>query len=134
MRDPKLGRTKAMIAFSSFGSTQSSLLLFSMDFKQQPGESDIAFIKRITTSSSNDIPQKQNNQPFPIYHSTASNVTHKDKTDGVRGVYQRIEEWDEERTADGKLTWEEKVQFDGQRFGNQVQQDNILRKHIGTFF
>jgi hypothetical protein len=105
-----------------------------MEFKQQPGESDISFIKRITTSSNNDKPLKQNNQAFPINHSATSSGTHKDKNDRVRGVYQRIEEWDEERTADGKLIWEEKVQFDGQRFGNQVQQDNILRKHIGTFF
>lgn len=63
--------------------------------------------------------------------STASNVTETTKS---KGVYKKIEEWDEERKASGELTWEEKVQFEGQRFGNQVKQDHILRHHIGTFF
>mmetsp|Transcript_11878 Transcript_11878/g.15887 ORF Transcript_11878/g.15887 Transcript_11878/m.15887 type:complete len:164 (+) Transcript_11878:135-626(+) len=52
--------------------------------------------------------------------------------------YQRAEDWEAElkERQQGKgsgMTWEEKVQFDGQRFGNQVRQDVILRKHLGTW-
>mmetsp|Transcript_8636 Transcript_8636/g.13314 ORF Transcript_8636/g.13314 Transcript_8636/m.13314 type:complete len:127 (-) Transcript_8636:1620-2000(-) len=47
------------------------------------------------------------------------------------GGYQRIEEWDKEHTQN--LSWEEKVQFDGQRFGNQVNQNEILRKNLKSF-
>lgn len=50
---------------------------------------------------------------------------------GNSGGYQRIEEWDKEHTQN--LTWEEKVQFDGQRFGNQVNQNEILRKNLKSF-
>jgi hypothetical protein len=134
VRQPRHGRTNS-ITISSPESSLSSLLLFSMDFKQQPGESDIAFIKRITTSSNNAIPPKQPIQSSLARHKSAGNVTQTDNNNNpTRGVYQRIEEWDEERTTNGQLTWEEKVQFDGQRFGNQVHQDHILRHHIGTFF
>jgi hypothetical protein len=112
----------------------SSLLLFSMDFKQQPGESDIAFIKRITMTNNNATPAKQVNKLSLALDESATNATHTDNSNHTRGVYQRIEEWDEERKAKGELTWEETVQFDGQRFGNRVRQNHILRHHIGTFF
>ena len=48
-----------------------------------------------------------------------------------RPTYQRAEDWDKERRESGSLTWEEKVQFDGQRYGNQVKQNDILRRHLG---
>jgi len=50
-----------------------------------------------------------------------------------RPKYQRIEEWDAEqkqKAKSGTLSWEEKVQFDGQRHGNQYRQNEILRKHL----
>lgn len=50
-----------------------------------------------------------------------------------RGAYQRVEDWDAEQRKNGSLSWEERVQFDGQRFGNQVQQDAILRRHLNSF-
>jgi hypothetical protein len=111
-------------------SKQSNTLLYgssSDQFKQKPGESDIAFIKRITNNSQQLIQQTT---------STSTNSTSADDSISEKpvGKYQRIEEWDSERKANGQLTWEEKVQFDGQRFGNQVKQDHILRHHIGTFF
>jgi len=49
-----------------------------------------------------------------------------------KGGYQPIEEWDEEREANGGA-WGDKVKFDGQRFGNQVRQNEILQKHLGGF-
>lgn len=117
------------ILISSSPTTQSSLPLFSMDFKQHPGERDIDFIKRIT-SNTNAMVNESKAAASPSSMPTTSNSTDVDK----KVVYKRIEEWDEERMANGELSWEEKVQFDGQRFGNQVKQDHILRHHIGTFF
>jgi hypothetical protein len=46
--------------------------------------------------------------------------------------YQRIEEWDAQRTKDD-MSWEERVQFDGRRYGNQYQQNEILRKNLKSF-
>ena len=46
-----------------------------------------------------------------------------------RGRYVPIEQWDKERSRDD-MSWEEKVQFDGQRFGNKFQQNEIMRKNL----
>lgn len=46
--------------------------------------------------------------------------------------YQRIEEWDAQRTKDD-MSWEERVQFEGRRFGNQYHQNEILRRNLKTF-
>jgi hypothetical protein len=45
------------------------------------------------------------------------------------GRYVPIEQWDKERSRDD-MSWEEKVQFDGQRFGNKFQQNEIMRKNL----
>ncbi len=45
--------------------------------------------------------------------------------------YVPIEEWDKSYEAEN--AWEEKVKFDGQRFGNQFQQNEILRKNLKSF-
>jgi hypothetical protein len=85
-------------------------------FQQKPGENDVAFIKRITSST----PPKAA-KPKPI-----------DATG-----YQRIEDWEvdqQEARKNGTLSWEEKVQFDGQRFGNQVRQNDILMRQINSGF
>jgi hypothetical protein len=50
-----------------------------------------------------------------------------------KGKYQPIEEWDAERKASGEMTWEEKVQFEGQKGGNQVRQNDILTRNLHTF-
>jgi len=44
--------------------------------------------------------------------------------------YQRPEEWEEEQRRNGNLEWEQKVQFDGQRFGNRVHQNEILNRAL----
>jgi hypothetical protein len=46
--------------------------------------------------------------------------------------YQRIEEWDAQRTKDD-MSWEERVQFEGRRFGNQYLQNEILRRNLKSF-
>jgi hypothetical protein len=102
---------------------QASIVLYSF-LEQRPGENDIAFIKRITTEQPTQEDQQQPGQE----------TTNSTTTGPITGKYQRIEEWDEQRKASGVLAWEEKVQFEGQQLGNQIKQDSILRRHIGTFF
>ena len=63
---------------------------------------------------------------------TESTTTPTQKTGG----YQRVEDWDAEqkrKKANGELSWEERVQFDGLREGNQVKQNDILRKNLNMF-
>jgi hypothetical protein len=51
----------------------------------------------------------------------------------IKGTYKRIEEWDAERKASGELSWEERVQYEGQRYGNGVRQNDILQKNLRAF-
>lgn len=91
-------------------------------FEQLPGESDIKFIKRITSTA---LPATSNNE-------TATASTNEDK-DRPKPKYQRVEEWDAEREAKGELSWEERVQHEGQRYGNQVRQNDILSRNLKGF-
>ena len=97
-------------------------------FEQLPGETTTDFIKRITSQSDEIL----NQQKIGKLSEDASNDDDGNDSKPV-GKYQRIEEWDAERNAKGELSWEEKVQFDGQRYGNQLKQDSILRRHLGGF-
>ena len=50
--------------------------------------------------------------------------------------YQRAEDWDAEvkaRQKRGEYTWEERVQFEGQKYGNRVNQNEILKKNLKAF-
>lgn len=108
-------------------------------FEQLPGESNTDFIKRITSQSDDFMDQqkaKAKKMTMPSRRGKSSSnesITEEGESDKPKGKYQRIEEWDAEKKANGELAWEQKVQFDGQRFGNQVKQDSILRRHLGTF-
>ena len=69
--------------------------------------------------------------------STAQHASlHSDQEEEPkRRGYVRAEEWDKEQTAKLKegLSWQERVQYDGLRFGNGVQQNEILRKNLSGF-
>jgi len=54
------------------------------------------------------------------------------KTNSTKKGYVPIEQWDKERSKDD-MQWEERVQFDGQRFGNQFNQNEILRHNLKTW-
>jgi hypothetical protein len=90
-------------------------------FEQKPGESDMEFISRITRQSS--------------VEEAAASINNEDKEEPSKpkGKYQRIEEWEQQNNEKGSTSWERKVQFDGQRLGNQVRQDSILRKHLNSW-
>lgn len=84
-------------------------------FKQKIGESDMDFIKRLT--SKNPPPKKEEPTVKP-----------------TKG-YQPIEDWEEEQTErrkNGTMTWEERVQFEGLRQGDQIRQNDILMRQINT--
>ena len=51
--------------------------------------------------------------------------------DKPKKPYQRIEKWDEEKKVN--MSWEERVQYEGQRYGNQINQNEILRKNLKGF-
>lgn len=97
-------------------------------FQQLPGESDVAFIKRITSTT--PPPPTANQNSVKAEDEDSENSSTKKK----KG-YQRIEEWDAELKAKkkaGTLTWEERVQFEGQKYGNQVRQNDILMRQINS--
>lgn len=108
--------------------SNASLLSLNAGFEQLPGESSTEFIKRITNQSNELLNQRKD---IPSPGGVSNGKDGNDNDSKPIGKYQRIEEWDAERNAKGELSWEEKVQFDGQRYGNQVKQDSILRRHLG---
>ena len=112
-------------------------------FEQLPGESSTAFIKRITSQSGDFLNEQKSKtrkltSPLSRKNSTSNYSSRNDEesvgTKKPIGKYQSIEDWDAEQKEKGVMSWEEKVQFDGQRFGNQVKQDSILSRHLGTFW
>jgi len=50
------------------------------------------------------------------------------------GPYRSVEEWNEDEETNAAIknsvAWEMAVQRDGQRFGNKIVQDAILRKNL----
>lgn len=72
--------------------------------------------------------ERPGSKPYLSYGSKDSAPTAK-----KNGGYKPVEEWDKERKEKGILTWEEKVQFEGQRMGNRVKQNDILRHHLNSF-
>jgi len=102
-------------------------------FKQRRGESDINFIKRLTTQAPPSPKKQQVTQSSDVtLMSTNATTTTTTTTKG----YQKIEDWDAEQKTqkNGTLSWEQKVQFDGLRNGNQIRQNDILMRHINSGF
>jgi hypothetical protein len=130
-----------------------------MMFNKQPGESESAFMKRIQQLASDpkafELAVLGQNEPaasgrsttslhFSSLSSSSSNSTEAagssppSSSEGAsaarKGGYQRVEDWDREQQEQAKsLSWEERVQFDGQRHGNRFQQNEILRHHLKTY-
>lgn len=110
-------RSTPFVCFASSSSKPDPSANSADWFKQKPGESDITFIKRITSTS-------------PPKEAKAT-----EKTSNSSSGYQRIEDWHAEQEAkrqNGTMTWEEKVQFEGQRHGNQMRQNDILMRQINA--
>jgi hypothetical protein len=123
-----------------------------MLIQKQPGESEAAFMKRIQQLASDPKafesavlgrgavpgPGAAGTSTTALRHSAGhhSNSTGESSegTAAPRRGYQRVEDWEQEQREQAKsLSWEERVQFDGQRHGNRFQQNEILRRHIKTY-
>ena len=102
-------------------------------FKQQPGESDIDFIKRITNQSSQLASQAEASALASTGTDDSSSASGDEMEEKPRGKYQKIEDWNEENKVKGENTWEQKLQFDGQRTGNKLRQNDILIRNLHTF-
>ena len=115
-------------------------------FQQQPGESKDAYFRRITLAASdptsfenavlksehNNNNKKTDDNNNMEQNSTTTTTTNEPKKTG----YVRAEVWEEEqqlKRKNGQMSWEERVQFDGQRYGNQFNQNEILRKNLKGF-
>jgi hypothetical protein len=77
---------------------------------------------------------RKKDENFDETNSSTSLNTNKCTTvdDSKKNGYVPIEEWDASRSKDD-LSWEERVQYDGQRFGNRFQQNEILRKNLKSW-
>lgn len=88
----------------------------SSPWKQRPGETEFAYLKRLQQMASSA-------EEVVISRNTTVSVT---KTTN----YVRAEVWDAQVYKKSNMTWEERVQFDGQRHGDRFMQNEILRKNL----
>jgi hypothetical protein len=133
------------VAFSSshawllpVASRKSRLTLFSGDdesfWKQRPGESNAALFKRIQQASG-DAAAFEHFVTTGEGKQKAAAPDLPTVTEPKKKGYQRAEDWEAEQQAilAKEMTWEQRVQFDGQRQGNRVKQNEILRHHLNTY-
>jgi hypothetical protein len=119
-------------------------------FQQHAGESNNAYLKRLAQiasdpvafermvmSESSDATKNGRSSPAASsvngssHATTTSNGTDTTSTT-VSKKYQRAEDWEKEHASKsaGSNSWDERVQFDGQRLGNGFRQNEILRQNI----
>jgi hypothetical protein len=133
------------IALRSAAAAPRTFLQMSV-LDQQPHESDSAYMRRLMEVASDSASFEKAVMAGDSYdHELVATAKHSNgykraddndsslPTKKKKGTYQRAEEWDAERKANGTMTWEEKVQWEGQRHGNRVNQNDILRHHLNTF-
>lgn len=99
----------------------------SSPWKQKPDESEFAYLKRLQQMASST-------QEFAIRNTTETAAAQS--APQKAGGYVRVEEWNEQQKQKQKcanLTWEERVQFEGQRQGDRFRQNEILRKNLKYF-
>ena len=94
-------------------------------WKQQPGESEFAYLKRLQQLASNP-----NAVITPTTTTTPQNATATPKT---KSGYVPIETWNEQKYKKTNLTAEERLQFDCQRQGDRFRQNEILRNNLKYF-
>jgi hypothetical protein len=100
--------------------------------KQNPGESDIDYIQRLTSMSIESL-AAASTENSTNNNDNNNNNNNEQPPKKQKGGYKRIEEWDAERKTNGEMSWEERVQYEGQRHGNQVRQNDILQRNLHTW-
>jgi len=56
-----------------------------------------------------------------------------ENVDGTKKKYVPIEEWEEQRKNGENMSWEERLQWESQRGGDQFRQNEILRQNLKQF-
>mmetsp|Transcript_257 Transcript_257/g.350 ORF Transcript_257/g.350 Transcript_257/m.350 type:complete len:195 (+) Transcript_257:197-781(+) len=112
----------------------------SISFAQMKGESSSAYMKRLSQIASDPkaIEQHAKQQDNNELSESESGVVVDDSESAANGDttvkrgYVRAEEWDkqENERIKSSMRGDERLQFDGQRFGNGFQQNEILRKNL----
>jgi hypothetical protein len=137
------GRTGAFLAWprateNSMKDSKSGPLFGKSFLEQKPGESDIQFFKRIQSAASDSATFERmvlgNDNRGKKEAETARESESSNKSNSTG--YQRVEDWDAEikaRQKKGEYTWEERVKFEGQKYGNGVNQNEILKKNLKGF-
>lgn len=97
---------------------------------QRSGESEWDYMKRLQQMAAQDPSEWPTTNDDDNEEETKNDENEKKKTG-----YVRVEEWEaqqqEKQAAIKKsLQWEERLRFDGQRYGNKSKQNDILRKNL----
>jgi hypothetical protein len=141
-------------------SSQYLTRLFNTDFlKQQAYESNGDYMKRLSKLAADptafELAAKESeskqahdhNAPSHTSHWTPTtlrtpshlvegNVSHKKEQsvsngDGTKKGYQRVEDWEHDQQELLKeMNWEQRVQYEGQKYGNQFNQNEILKNSL----
>jgi hypothetical protein len=118
------------------GSHQSIRQPFALSMaRRRSDDSRESYLRRLKEAASDPrkfelfVMQQVDDDIEPVSPSKESEVN---EGSTKRKRYQRIEEWDAQRSADN-LSWGQKVQFDGQLYGNRFRQNEILRKNLKGF-
>ena len=150
---PRHSRNPRNVGTPSFSKWSPSLVTLQMD-KNDPNyyaalreaskdpKTFEAFVRRQQQQHQAKQQSPSSQRDTNISDTTYDSVSNSTSTDSAESSspsqkkkgYVPIEQWDENRSKNpDKLSWDEKVQFDGQRFGNQFKQNEILRKNLKSW-
>jgi hypothetical protein len=125
--------------------------------QQQPNESRAAYFQRLSkaaadpaaferlalgqdkdaTTNTNNNTNASNNSKKTHKVDTTVGKSHEDPAvlqEKKKRGYQRAEDWEADLAHEREnMSWEEKVQFDGQRHGDRFAQNEILRKNLNFY-
>mmetsp|Transcript_5542 Transcript_5542/g.11323 ORF Transcript_5542/g.11323 Transcript_5542/m.11323 type:complete len:153 (-) Transcript_5542:345-803(-) len=111
----------------------SPLFSKSSFLQQMDGESSSEYMKRLSKIASDpallELSVQEHEQQQQLQQQANNTVTTEEKP--KKTGYVRAEEWDAQHKAD--MSWDQKVAFDGQRYGNRFNQNEILRKNLNQF-
>jgi len=113
--------------------------------KRLEGETEKAYFQRVTAAASDPEAFERmvsgDTKKTPLAAAAAAKTNGTDDCDHdnnnkPRKGYVPVEEWEAEQKRKGmagELSWEERVQFDGQRSGDRFKQNEILRHNLHTW-
>jgi len=92
-----------------------------------------AYVKSKNKTGAEDVQKKDVQKKSSVEATSKPDAeAHSSSPPKTKKGYVPIEQWDKER-SDDEMAWEQKVQFDGQRYGNKFNQNEILRKNLKSW-